>query len=139
MQSRCHDSPPPWKGSYHCPCWRCKCDHTVNKLGLNLFGQVVSVTKGKVVCRAQNDATLDGLLTVIHSEENSDGMSTFQVPPPPLFSLSLDIESKREHLWPSITSRIMYCWKSWLLPVRWCDWVCKLLSWLLKFLHIRQF
>ena len=41
--------------------------------------QVVSVKKGVVVCRAQNDAVLDGLLTLIHSEKASDCMSSAQV------------------------------------------------------------
>ena len=38
--------------------------------------QVVKVESGKLTCCAQNDATLDGLITVIHSEQASDGMSS---------------------------------------------------------------
>ena len=41
--------------------------------------QVVEVRAGEVVCTAENDAVLDGLLTVIHSERESDGMSNSQV------------------------------------------------------------
>lgn len=32
-----------------------------------------------VICTAVNDALLDGLLTVIHSERGGDGMSSLQV------------------------------------------------------------
>lgn len=41
--------------------------------------QVVKVGQGQLTCRAQNDAVLDGLITVIHSEQASDGMSSYQV------------------------------------------------------------
>ena len=41
--------------------------------------QVLRVEKGVVTCRAQNDALLDGLLTVIHSDKSSEAMSSAQV------------------------------------------------------------
>ena len=41
--------------------------------------QVTKVEEGRVICCAQNDANLDGLLTVIHSERSEDGMSSSQV------------------------------------------------------------
>ena len=45
-----------------------------------LFGpaQVREVRGQEVVCMAQNDAMLGGLLTVIHSELNESGMSSLQ-------------------------------------------------------------
>ena len=41
--------------------------------------QVKEVAGQDVVCTAVNDAELDGLLTVIHSERGGDGMSSLQV------------------------------------------------------------
>ena len=38
-----------------------------------------AVEHERVVCTALNDALLDGLLTVIHSERDGDGMSSLQV------------------------------------------------------------
>ncbi len=40
--------------------------------------QVREVRGREVVCMAQNDAMLGGLLTVIHSELNESGMSSLQ-------------------------------------------------------------
>ncbi len=40
--------------------------------------QVKEVEGQNVVCTAVNDAVLDGLLTVIHSEGGGDGMSSLQ-------------------------------------------------------------
>ena len=46
----------------------------------SLYLEVKDVKGGEVVCEAQNDALLDGLLTVIHSERSDDvGMSNMQV------------------------------------------------------------
>lgn len=43
-----------------------------------LLRQVREVKGQEVVCTALNDALLDGLLTVIHSERGGDGMSSLQ-------------------------------------------------------------
>ena len=46
------------------------------------YEQVKEVRGQDVVCTAVNDAMLDGLLTVIHSEQGGDGMSSLQASAP---------------------------------------------------------
>ena len=46
--------------------------------GSETLAQVREVRGQEVVCVAQNDAMLGGLLTVIHSELNESGMSSLQ-------------------------------------------------------------
>ena len=40
--------------------------------------QVKDIKSKDVICTALNDAHMDGLLTVIHSERGGDGMSSLQ-------------------------------------------------------------
>lgn len=40
--------------------------------------QVKDIKGDDVICAAMNDAHMDGLLTVIHSERGGDGMSSLQ-------------------------------------------------------------
>ena len=40
--------------------------------------QVKDIKGDDVICTALNDAHMDGLLTVIHSEQGGDGMSSLQ-------------------------------------------------------------
>ncbi|BDA44759.1 probable pyruvate kinase 2, cytosolic [Coccomyxa sp. Obi] len=53
----------------------------------SLYLEVKEVAGQNVVCTAVNDAELDGLLTVIHSERDGDGMSSLQTDLPLLTEL----------------------------------------------------
>lgn len=61
----------------------CKCSDPRGDC-LLVLEQVKDVKGNEVVCTAVNDALLDGLLTVIHSERGGDGMSSLQVQLQPL-------------------------------------------------------
>jgi hypothetical protein len=45
----------------------------------SLYLEVREVTEHDVICEAKNDAELDGLLTVFHSERSSDEVHNVQV------------------------------------------------------------
>ncbi|KAK9908291.1 hypothetical protein WJX75_005628 [Coccomyxa subellipsoidea] len=56
----------------------------------SLYLEVKEVRGQDVVCTAVNDAMLDGLLTVIHSEQGGDGMSSLQTDLPLLTQFDED-------------------------------------------------